>query len=184
MKEIRIKLLQNNKRLNQGVYFWRKSTYLFSRESPLGVDTTHFIPCRHLYFMGVWISVRDYRVEDVLFMVRSAADPSGLTLWAGCQIVVDPWSRETVRIYDYLPASMCVFVCEVIWKHQITHTYSTSVCVCVHKVAAAILFARGVGYDQYQVQTERHKDQWAVIMKSRPLMIISRLLMNLERHVC
>ena len=181
---MRIKLQKNNKRLNLGVYFWWKSTHLLAGEFPLAVDTTHFIPCRHLYFMGVWISVRDYRAEDVLFMVPSAAHPSGLTLWAGCQIVVDPWSRETVRIYDYLPASMCVCVCVVIWTHQITHTYSTFGRVCVHKVAAAILFARGVRYDQYQVQTERHKDQWAVIMKSRPLMIISRLLMNLERRVC
>ena len=181
---MRIKLQKNNKRLNLGVYFWWKSTHLLAREFPLAVDTTHFIPCRHLYFMGVWISVRDYRAEDVLFMVPSAAHPSGLTLWAGCQIVVDPWSRETVRIYDYLPDSMCVCVCVVIWTHQITHTYSTFARVCVHKVAAAILFARGVRYDQYQVQTERHKDQWAVIMKSRPLMIISRLLMNLERRVC
>lgn len=55
-----------------------------------GTDTTYFLPFLHPYIMGVWISVQEHiRVQDVLFMPLNEADPSGATLWAGCQIVVD-----------------------------------------------------------------------------------------------
>lgn len=138
------------------MFFWWKLTHLVARESPLGsqtwrtvrikkkcntsiriftilqsTDTTHFFPCLHPYFMGVWISVQDHRYEFRMFYLWcwTRADPSGLTLWAGCQIVVDPSLKPRncvrVRIYDYLPACVCVW-CYMDASNKPIHT-----CICV-----------------------------------------------------
>lgn len=82
---------------------------------------------------------------------------------------------------------MCVCVrwygCIESTCEHVACTYACVFCVCTWGRSCYTVCAN-VRYDQYQMPTERHKDQWAVIMKSRPLMIISRLLMNSECHVC
>ncbi len=130
-------------------------------------------------YKEVYKHIRD---RDVLFMALHAADPSGLTLQAGCQVVVDPplKSRNCLREHPWRPPCLCEHAMSPGCIKQ-SHIQCIGVCTRGRSCDAVCASVR---YDQYQVQTERHKDQWAVIMKSRPLMIISKLLMNLECHVC
>lgn len=137
-----------------------------------------------VYIYTSWEYGRKIWVQDILFMTLAAADPSRLTLWAVCQVVVDTNFKHCqakehclcVCVYNCLTmlcvTLMCVW-CSIVAPNQLINTGCSCFSVCA-----------SVRYDQYQVQTERHKDQWAVIMKSRLLMIISQLLMNLECHVC